>query len=97
MKCADSVLVGDVVKNASTIGLKWTSLLRIWFYSACQLVRVESPKRTSDEGGGWGYGGKQEGWGRVWKGVGITSRLKISPQICAPSKMSWRVNALVYP
>ena len=58
---------------------------------------VESPKRTSDGGGGWGYGGKQEGWGRVWKGVGITSKLKISPQICAPSKMSWRVNALVYP
>ena len=28
---------------------------------------VESPKRTSDGGGGWGYGGKQEGWGRAWE------------------------------
>ena len=28
---------------------------------------VESPKRTSDRGGGWGYGGKQEGWGRAWE------------------------------
>ena len=45
---------------------------------------------------GVGVGGRWEA-GVVGRGVGIISRLKISPQIYAPSKMNWRVNALVYP
>ena len=44
---------------------------------------------------GVGVGGRWEA-GVVGRGVGIISRLKISPQIYAPSKMNWRVNALVY-
>ena len=61
MRCADSVLVGDVVKNASTIGLKWTSPLRIWFYSACQLVRWRALKELQTGVGVGGTVGSRKG------------------------------------